>query len=195
MIQVLVKRHCVLLTTSRRPTERMRTLCRDISHSFPNIVQINRGKLSIEGIIEKALEFNAEKVMVVDRWEGGLGKIEFFDAEHGSLDGVPPTIYVGNAKFRRDFGEQIVKRRIKSVAIETSLKENFEVEKLENFLSGFFDVPAISFEEVVDGKYDAVMQILKDSSNRVTITFRLIPEMVEVGPRIWISHLVWELAR
>jgi len=174
----------------------MRTLCRDISYTFPYIVQINRGKLSLEGIAEKELELNAEKVMVVDRWKGGPGKVEFFEVRQGGLEGVFPTIYLRSVKFRRDFGEKMLRgRRIRSVAMAVSPKENFEVKKTEKALSAFFGVPTLSLEEAVNGKYDIVMQILTDSSNSIIITFRLVPELVEVGPRIEISYLVWELTR
>jgi len=174
----------------------MRTLCRDISYTFPYVVQINRGKLSLKGIAEKALELDAEKVMVVDRWKGGPGKVEFFEVRQGGLEGVFPTIYLRSVKFRRDFGEKMLRgRRIRSVAMAVSPKENFEVKKTEKALSAFFGVPTLSLEEAVNGKYDIVMQILTDSSNSIIITFRLVPELVEVGPRIEISYLVWELTR
>jgi rRNA maturation protein Rpf1 len=134
--------------------------------------------------------------MVVDRWKGGPGKIEFFEVRQDGLESVPPIIYLCSVKFRRDFGEKMHKgRRIKSVAMAVSSKENFEIKKTEKALSAFFGVPTLSLEEAVNSKYDIVMQILTDSSNRITITFRLAPEMVEVGPRIGIAHLVWELTQ
>jgi rRNA maturation protein Rpf1 len=192
----LVKRQHVLLTTSRRPTKNIRTLCRDISYVFPHVVQINRGKLSLEGIAEKALELGVEKVMIVDRWKGEPGKMEFFELRQGDLESTPPIIHLCGIKFRRDFGEKMPKeRRIKSVAMAVSSKENFEVKKTEKALSAFFGVPTLSLEEAVNGKYDIVMQILTYSSNCITITFRLVPELAEVGPRIGISYLVWELTR
>jgi hypothetical protein len=40
--------------------------------------------------------------------------------------------------------------RIKSVAIATSSKENFEAKKIENVLSGFFSVPVLSSDEAVN---------------------------------------------
>ena len=188
------KESYVLLTASRNPTRNVRTLCRDISYTFPTIVRINRGKLSLEGIIEKAVESNAGRVAVVERWVQGMAKIELFEVRQSDLVGVPPIIYVRNVKFRRNFGEKVHKeRRIKSIAIMSSSKENFEVKRLENVFSSFFEIPIISLEEAINSKHDAVMQTLTDSSNRTTITFRLVPEMVEIGPQIGVSHLVWEL--
>jgi rRNA maturation protein Rpf1 len=172
----------------------MRTLCRDISYTFPNVVRINRGKSSLEGIIEKALELNAAKVAIVERWMQGTGKIELFEIGQDGLVEFPPIVYVRNVKFRRDFGELTHEdRRTKSIAIASSSKENFDVKRLENAFSSFFEIPIVPLEEAINSKYDAVMQTLMDSSNRITITFRLVPELVEIGPQMGVSHLVWEL--
>jgi len=158
------------------------------------VVRINRGKLSLEGIIEKAVEFNAGKVAIVERWVQGAGKIEFFEVRQDGLVGFFPIIYVRNVKFRRGFGEWMHKdRRIKSIAIASSSKENFDVKRLENAFSSFFEIPTVPLEEAINSKYNAVMQTSIDSSKRIVITFRLVPKLVEIGPQIGVSHLVWGL--
>jgi len=172
----------------------MRTLCRDIAYAFPNIVQVNRGKLSIEGIVERALELGAEKVIVVDRWKGGFGKMGFFEVKQDDLSGVAPIIYLRGAKFRRDFGRIVSKGiRLRSVAIASSSNRNFEAQRLANAFSNFFDAPALSIEKTINNEHHTVVQILTDSLNRITITLKLVPELIEIGPRLEISHLVWEL--
>lgn len=184
----------MLLTASRNPTRNLRTLCRDISYTFPNVARINRGKLSLEGIIEKAAESDAGRVAIVERWAQGTAKIELFEVRQSSLVGFPPIIYVRNVKFRRDFGGWVHKeRRLESIAVASSSKKNFEVKRLENALSSFFEIPIISLEETVNSKQDAVMQTSMDSSDRINITFRLVPKLLEIGPQIGVSHLVWEL--
>ncbi|MGC9345405.1 MAG: hypothetical protein ACP5ER_01250 [Candidatus Bathyarchaeales archaeon] len=159
-------------------------------------MRINRGKLSLEGIAEKALELDAEKAVIVDRWKGGLGKIQFFRISEKGLDAVPPLIYVRDIKLRRDFRGNMPKgRRIKSVAMASSRKAPLEVKRLEKALSEFFGIPILPFDEVVNRKYDAAMRISADLSNCIIITFKLMPKLVEVGPRLRVSHLVWELIR
>jgi len=157
-------------------------------------VRINRGKLSLDGVAEKALELGARKVIIVARWEGGSGKIEFFRISEKGLYAVSPLIYVKAVKMSRDFGENVPRgKRIKSVAIAASRRASLEVKGLENALSEFFGIPILSLKEIHNRKFDVAMQILKDSSNRMIITFKLVPELVEVGPQIKVSHLVWEL--
>lgn len=190
----MVEKSFILLTTSRRPSGNTRTFCKDLSHVFPNVVRVNRGKLSLEGVAEKALEFDAEKVMIVGRWRSGLGKIEFFRIGERGLVVVPPLICVKGAKLRRNFRENVRRgRRIRSVAITASQKGFSEVRRLGDVLSEFFDVPVLSLKEVYNGKFDAAMQISADSSNRIIVMFKLVPELVEVGPQIRVSRLVWKL--
>lgn len=183
----------MLLTTSRRPTDAMRTLCRDLSCTFPNVVRINRGKLSLEEMAEKALELGIEKVVVIDRWEKGMGIIEFYEVGQDGLKQVSPIVHVSNVKFRRDFVERTVReRKVKSIAIAVSSKRRFETKKFEDFLSSFFEIPVVLFQEALIGGCDAVMQISADSTNRITATFRYVPELIEIGPQIAISKLVWK---
>ncbi|NWG10681.1 hypothetical protein HXY33_02860 [Candidatus Bathyarchaeota archaeon] len=188
------KRQSVLLTTSRKPTANMRTLCRDLSCVFPNLIRINRGKLSLEGIAEEARGFDVDRVTIISRWEKGLGKIEFFELAGDDLRNALPTAYLREARFRRDFGQQVSKEtKIESIVITAVSKENFDVKKFEDFLASFFNIPVLSLEEPVPSNYDAAMQILVDHSKRMTITFRLIPGLTEIGPRIGISHLTWKV--
>ncbi|MEM2972343.1 MAG: hypothetical protein QW270_08005 [Candidatus Bathyarchaeia archaeon] len=189
----MAKTQHILLTTSRRPTRNMRTLCRDLHHSIPSTLRINRGKLSLEEIAEKSMEFNAEKAVILERWKHGLGKMLLFDVTSNGLEGVPPIIYIRNAKFRREIGKILKGWRIKSLAIAASQKQNFETEKLENALSKFFTLPTLPPEETIKGKHDAIMQILTGYTKQLTITFKRVPEMVEVGPRINIWRLIWKL--
>jgi len=192
----LARRRTILLTTSRRPTKNMRTFCRDLSHTFPNIIRINRGKLSLEGLAEKALEYHANKLILVERWKGKIGKIQFFNVNLNGLEAVPPLFYIRSVKLRRDLGDNMPKgRRIRNIAITSSLDRNSEIRRLEERMADFFEIPFFSISEAVKRKYDAVMQISQIHSNHIKVTFQLIPEQVEIGPQIIVSHLVWKLTK
>ncbi|MEM1563791.1 MAG: hypothetical protein QW161_03855 [Candidatus Bathyarchaeia archaeon] len=181
----------ILLTTSRRPTKGIRTFCKDLSHTLPNILRVNRGKLSLEGVAAKALELGAEKVVIVDRWKGGPGKIELYRVDN-KLQPIPPLIYMRGVKLRREFQTMPRGRRIKSVAIASSPRQSPEVNRFEKAFSEFFGIPIVSCESVYKG-YDAIMQTAINPVGEIVVTFRLLPENVEIGPRMRISHLIWDL--
>ena len=154
-------------------------------------MRINRGKLNLQGVAEKALEFDAEKVIIVNRWKGGPGKIEFYKLGEEGLQHVPPLIYLRGVKLRREFPQITKRRRIKSLAIEASPEGTAEVKRLEEVLSRFLDIPLVSHERAYS--YDALMQIKTESSDGLIVTFKMGHEMVEIGPRMRISHLIWEI--
>jgi len=131
--------------------------------------------------------------LIVERWKGGPGKIQFFNVSEKGLRLIPPLIYLKRVKLQREFPEAKPKgRRIKSLALEASQGLSVEVKKLEDALSKFFGIQVVSYEESVKG-YDALMQIMPEQQGFLAVTFKLIPEMVEIGPRIGISHLIWEV--
>ncbi len=183
----------ILLTTSRRPTTRIRTFCRDLARSIPNVVRINRGKLNLDGIAERALEFNADRVVIVDRWKGGPGKIELFQTGPEGLIPVFPMMYVAGIRLKREF-EGIKTKPITSLTITMPPEKTPQVAKIAEFLSNFLDLPLLSMDEAVS-EYSAAMHISLNASRRTQITFMLPSETVEVGPRVTISHLEWETGK
>jgi len=180
------KRKQILLTTSRRPTDRIRSFCHDFATCLPDVVKINRGKLNLDGVVEKALEINADRVVIVDRWRGGSGKIQFFLVDETSLAPGPPIIYVKSIKLRREF--KIKRKRVRSFVITTVPEDSVRNKKVGELLAHFFNIPMLLVEQVVS-KYSASMHISTNTSGRIIITFVLLPEFVEVGPRISVAEV------
>ena len=180
------ERKNILLTTSRRPTNRIRSFCRELAGSLPDIVRINRGKLNLDGIVEKALEVDADRVVVVDRWKGGPGKIQFFLVKEITLTPVPPIIYVRGIKLRREF--EIKTRPTRSFVITTSAENSFHVEKVAEFLARFFNISMLPIQQAAS-RYSASMHISTNALSRTIITFVLLPEFKEIGPRISAARL------
>ncbi|RLI22700.1 hypothetical protein DRO54_00540 [Candidatus Bathyarchaeota archaeon] len=184
----------ILITTSRRPTRRIRTFCNDLARCIPNSIRINRGKLSREGLAEKAFELEADRVIVVNRWKGGPGKIELFNVEE-SLVGVPPLIYIRGIKLQREMGFP-KSRPFSSMAITSNYAlQDKEIPKLADALSNFLQVPMAKPNEIVEKKYQVLMSIRRDAMERIRVTFFKLPENREIGPRITVSHLIWSLEK
>lgn len=180
----------VLLTTSREPSDRIRTFCNDITHSIPNVIRVNRGKLNLEGVAEKALELNAVRVVVIDRWKHGFASIRFFQTESASgLTPLPPLINIANVRLRREFETKT--KPIKSLAITMSSENSSVVRRLGQSLSGFFDIPVFVGRDIVSN-FSAVMHVSTSASKEFQITFVLLPTLVEIGPRIDVSKVVWD---
>ena len=179
----------ILLTTSRRPTGRIRTFCRDFVNSIPDVVRVNRGKMSLDGVAERAIELEADRVVVVDRWRRGPGKINLFRISSTGLKSVPPLMLISGIRLRREFKEGT--KRARSSAITMKPEDSAELERIAGRLSQYFDLPVLSVDEAAR-KYGASMHFSFDSSRRLQITFMRLQQMVEIGPRVTLSKLVWE---
>ena len=179
----------ILLTTSRRPTGRIRTFCRDLANSIPDVVRVNRGKMSLDGVAEKAIEVEADKVVVVDRWHGGPGRINLYKLSYG-LEPVPPLMLIKNIRLRREF--ENVKKRGQSSAITFEPQKNAALGNIAGHLSQFFGLPIMSLDEASE-KHRASMHLSFDRSRCLQLSFLRLQRMVEIGPRVTLSQLIWEV--
>jgi U3 small nucleolar ribonucleoprotein protein IMP4 len=180
----------MLLTTSRRPTGRMRTFCRDLANSIPDAVRVNRGKMSLDGVAEKAIELEADRVVVVDRWRGGPGKISLFQVSSTGLKPVPPLMLIKGIRLRRELNEG--RRGVRSSAITLEPEDSAELTRIAGQLSKYFSLPVLSLDEASEN-HRASMHFSFDSSRHIQITFTLPGRMVEIGPRVTLSKLIWEV--
>ena len=179
----------ILLTTSRRPTQRIRTFCRDLSSSFSNITRVNRGKMSLDAVAEKALELNAEKVIIVGRWHGAPGKIGLFKVSMG-LTAVSPMMVIQNIRLCRELKQT---SRIKSSVITLEPYSSAQLQRLAGSISMFFGLPVSSVDEASE-HHKVSMHLSFDSKRRVKLTFMLLERMVEIGPQVTFSRLVWNVS-
>ena len=180
----------MLLTTSRRPTGRIRTFCRDLVHSIPAVVRVNRGKMSQDGVAEKAMELEADRVIIVNRWLGGPGTINLFYVSSTGLKPVPPLILLSGICLRRELNEET--RRVCSSVVTVNPEGSTDLEKIAGCLSRFIGLPLVSLNEAAE-RHNVSMHFSFDSKQRLQVTFILLNRMVDIGPRLTLSRLIWEV--
>lgn len=188
MLTSMSTRKNILLTTSREPTDKIRTFCNDIAHSIPNIVRVNRGKLSIDGVAEKAFELNADRIIMIDRWKEGFANIKFFHTGVSDITPFPPLVSIASVRLRREFEART--KPIKSIAITVPSETSSTIIRLAQSMSDFFSIQFLVGQNITSN-FSAAMRISSDALNRLQITFVLLPTLVEVGPRINVSKVVW----
>ena len=181
----------ILLTTSRRPTGRIRTFCRDLVNSIPGVVRVNRGKMSQDAVAEKAIELDAERVIIVDRWHGGPGRINLFQVTSNGLTPVSPLILMSGIRLRREINERT--RRVHSSVFTVEPNASSDIEKAAGALSQFIGLPLVPLDKAVK-QHRVSMHFSLDSKKRLQVTFILLGRMVEIGPRLTLSRLIWEVS-
>jgi U3 small nucleolar ribonucleoprotein protein IMP4 len=178
----------ILVTTSRNPTSTMRTFSNDLRRIIPNAVRVNRGKMSIDEIAEKALEHEVDRVIIVDRWQGGFGKIRFFKIGESGLVSIRPIVNIASIWLQREFDAS--KTKTVSFLFVSSSSTEKELSKVAEAFSNFFNIPALLMDATA--KTNAtVMHLSLAKDSKIEITFMVEPQHVEVGPRIIASSMEW----
>jgi len=179
----------ILITTSRRPTRGIRALARDLARSIPHAIRVNRGKMSLEGVAERALEAEAGRVILLERWKGGPGMVRLFRVGPGGLTGVFPVLRLAGVRPQREFKART--RPTRPLVVTIPPEASPETRRIAEALADFLGVSASTVGEAAPGRSTS-LHVSPDPSHRGRITFLLLPEAVEVGPRLTLSHVAWE---
>jgi rRNA maturation protein Rpf1 len=169
----------------------MRTFCRDLSNSIPDVVRVNRGKMSLDEVAERAIELEADRVVLVERWRGGPGRISLFHVSATGVMAVPPLMLISGVRLRREFKEG--PRRAHSSVVTVEPNNSSELEMVAGKVSNYFGLPMAPLDEATES-HSVSMHFSFDSSRRLKITFMLLGRMFEIGPRVTLSKLVWEVS-
>ncbi len=178
-----------MITMSRRPTRIIRTFCNELAATLPGAIRVNRGKMSFEDIAEKAWELGADRVILVNRWKGNPGKICLFKVGEEGLEPFPPLIYIYGIKLRREMGVRLGK--VRSLAVVARPERTRLGRALAEFLSVPFLGPGEAHEAASEP--DVLLKIKPDVECYAVMSFFRASDGREVGPRIRVRHLIWEL--
>ncbi|MEM3522776.1 MAG: hypothetical protein QW589_06300 [Candidatus Bathyarchaeia archaeon] len=177
----------ILVTTSRRPTRRLLSFVKEFTYSLPNAFKIQRGKFGIYELTRMAIDKGIKKIIVVHRWKGNPGKIEFGKINNSELKIIPPLIYLAGVKLRREYG---AKGRFKIDSITFEKNSTFKIKAIAKAFSEFFEIPLIN--EEIKGKFKVSLYISKHSKYEAKVAVTSLHNMNEVGPTFIIKHTIWE---
>jgi len=166
----------------------MRTLMRDLHTVIPNSYRTNRGKMGIKDLAELALNLKAKHVLVVNRWKGGPGKIEFYRVLKDKLEPIPPILYVKGVRLQREYKIFWRKLRIRCRSLAIVQPKDVEFKKLAEVLSKVFNAPIVSEGEKEN--FQVYVRIFKDLNQRTKITFFSSLHKQEIGPSLYLRKVV-----
>jgi rRNA maturation protein Rpf1 len=98
----------ILITTSRKPSKKTRSLAREFSHLIPFSTYTSRGKKSIEDLIELARSKGHNRICILKEKYGNPFKFDFINIEGGSWNYLENSIIFNLIKLQRE----IIKEKI-----------------------------------------------------------------------------------
>lgn len=85
----------VLISTSLRPTPRIRTFCKDLASTSSIFQYITRGKMNIPTLFSQAFTLNTGKIWLVSSKYGNPGTISFYTLENLKFKNIGSIIIKG----------------------------------------------------------------------------------------------------
>jgi len=171
----------IVISTCRRPTQRISSFAKDLSHSLRSSIMLQRGKMSLGDLEDFATEKGAERLLLVNRWHGGPGEIRLRTAKCEGWQDAYPVVYVKSVKLRREY--QI---RGNFVAEALTAGQGKAVVDMSRSLSAFFGLPVRS-----DRGSFCSFHVALDRSARLAVSLTSPAATREVGPSFVVQHLKW----
>jgi hypothetical protein len=134
------------------------------------------------------MELNCDHVVVIGRWHGAPGKIGLYNIYMG-LTAISPLMIIQNLRLRRELKQT---SRIKSSVITLEHESSSELQRLGKSLSQFFGLPVQSMGDA-SRNHRVSLHLSFDSKQRVKMTFILLERMLEMGPQVTFSRLIWNV--
>jgi len=186
----------LLISSSRNPSRTVRTLMRDLHTVLPRSRRINRGKLSLEDLASFALEIGARYVMLVNRWKGGPGKLEFYEPTPRGLKLLPPLIYLRGVRLQRQYPVMWRKLRIRPRKLFTVKPLGEDATRIAEALSVFFGSQGWVEAPESPEKGLIYLEVLEaEGSFRITFYSSINGEPQEIGPSIKLRHVIWSVEK
>ncbi|NOZ88772.1 MAG: Brix domain containing protein [Crenarchaeota archaeon] len=69
----------IIVTTSHRPTQRVRSFVKDLVSVLPRAVRLTRGKATLRDLYYEAMGLGVRRVVVVSTWKGNPGTIRVYE--------------------------------------------------------------------------------------------------------------------
>ncbi len=85
----------ILITTSRRPTRRIRSLVKDLVAILPGAERITRGHLSLDELASEAYLRGADRVLIIYGKKGNPSLIKIYKTTPNGLEAVTSLIIKG----------------------------------------------------------------------------------------------------
>ncbi len=111
------KETIIAISTSRRPSQRVRTFCREFSRALPQTAYLKRGSSSFQELSIRTFEDGASRLIIVDSRRKNPDKIRIYRLEPGCLEEIIALRIIGHELKR----ERKNKSRVKdssSIAFE-----------------------------------------------------------------------------
>lgn len=176
------------LTTGRQTSQRLNSLLKELANTIPDSRIIRRGKSSLDGLTARFLEEGVSHAMVLYRWRGGPGRIDFFKVDSTGLSQMAPSLLISRVRLRREYPHR---ERHTAQGISCERDSSAGTKTLWQRLSEVLELPRV--ESITDAKIAATIHVSEKTGGSIDVAVTSPPGICEVGPTLTILKLLWDL--
>jgi len=183
----------LLITTSRRTSNRVRSFVRDLYTVMPGSERFNRGGMSLQELISRIQASGATAALVVTLYKGNPGGIRIFDSS-----GVERlVIRMESAALRREVmrGKKLRINSIHSLSVPPN--SSLQTMKLAQELARLLDTELLELEKLSpvgpEGEHAVDIRLTDMRGGRTLWTHYHAADVSEVGPRIRVTSVIWRM--
>jgi len=178
----------LLITTSRKTSNRVRSFVRDLSTVLPGTDRFNRGGMGLSQLAARVGQSGAKAALVVSMWKGNPGILRFMSSSGEEL----VTIKVESAKLRREVSQTKKNRIIGTAGIFIGSESSNKTRELGEILASFLDIEIFEVTTPEDVQVEDNLSLiwLEDQpSGKILWTHYNSTDRIEIGPRIRVSSI------
>ena len=184
----------VALSSSRDPSIRVRQFLNELAEAIPNSVKINRGRMSLDDLVVRAIEHRAKYILYVMTRKGNPLAIKFIEIneKEATYRWLPYVIKLIGVKLIVDMP---VRRAIKKKA-RSAIIVMLDYHEVGDLLSQILNIPAVQTRNLdqFQGKYDTII-VVRPVYNRPDFTGEIQfldgEDFGPIGPIIRISRVYY----
>jgi len=179
----------LLITTSRRTCNRVRSFISDLEVAFPDSMRFNRGSMNLAELAGRIRASGANAALVVTTYKGNPGEIHVYDSDGNQTH----IVRIDGVVLRRDVAPSH-KSRIEAIH-ELRIKENssHQTRSLAELVATWIDRDSTDADSALPVGSSAKGEVLywfEDLPSGQTLwTLHDAASGIEVGPRIRIDRI------
>ncbi|MHA1770853.1 MAG: hypothetical protein ACTSYL_05040 [Candidatus Thorarchaeota archaeon] len=182
----------LLITTSRRTNNRVRTFIRDLSTVLPGSERFNRGSMNMEELRSRIVSSGCKAAFVITHYKGNPGDIVIYD----HLGAEKLRMRLESAVLRREVlpGVKIRVHGVRSVTVAPGSSERTTL--LGQEIASLLDKELIEAEVLVpigaEGAHRVDIRFSDFSRDKTLWTHFHAADGIEIGPRMRIKSVRWQ---
>lgn len=178
----------LLITTSRKTSNRVRSFSRDLWAVLPGTERFNRGGMGLTELAARVAQSGAKAALVISMWKGNPSILSFKSSKGEEL----VTIKIESAKLRREVNANKKTRLVGTAGVFIKSGSHIKTRELGLILSSFLGIAMVEIAHPKDALIEENLSLiwLEDQpSGKILWTHYHSTERIEIGPRIKVTSI------